>query len=365
LKKVLMLLANEFKPDVRVEKEARALTEAGYEVKVLAWDRTHSQSNKDYAGLKIEHIRTRKVRGKRSFFLSLPSLYLKMIVAGARSGAQIVHAHDLDTLLPSLVISKLKGIPLVYDAHEHYARMVETDISKPLANILDRFEMLLVPKASLVIAANQKILEYLAPQIKGMSVVVMNCIDLLGVGRKKLEGDGKVVLFYGGSLEPLRYIEETLGAVENDERCIFRIAGRGRLQSLVEAAAARCDRIIYIGYISQKELLKELQNSDAVVVLFNSSNENNRIGTPNRLFEAMAMGVPVLASEGTLSGQIVDQEGCGIAIHWNRNDFSAAIATLTDPKAKQKMGESGTRAATERYNWTEMRKRLIDNYSRL
>lgn len=309
-RKVLMLLSNPFLPDPRVEKEAKALASSGYEVTVLAWDRRGDKEPLFKGkGFQVLRIPTRLAKGR--FFVGLPSFSLKVIWKGLRSNCQVVHAHDFDTLPQALVIAKVKGAKLVYDAHEHYAKMVLLDMPKFVADRLDACEARLVRRADLVITANELIMEYLRPNVNGKEVVVMNCIDLPEMAAKVRPIREKLVLFYGGTLEPGRYILELLEAVEKEERCILRIAGRGRFEPQVMEAESKCPRIAFLGYLDQEAIIKETLAADAVVTLLDPSNENYRIATPIKLLEAMAVGVPVITTKGTLTARIVDEESAG------------------------------------------------------
>jgi glycosyltransferase involved in cell wall biosynthesis len=360
-KKVLMLLSNPFLPDPRVEKEAIALGQAGHEVTVLAWDRK-GEKEPSFAGegFRVIRVPTRISRGR--FFLGLPIFSIKAVWKGLRSDCQVVHAHDFDTLPQAAFLAKMKGAKLVYDAHEHYAKMIMLDMPSFVANMIDRWEYRLVGKVDLLIAANDPILDHLLPNTKGEKVVVMNCIDLPITPPARSQARDKVVLFYGGALEPGRYILELLEAVKRDEGCVLRIAGRGRYEPQVREAAIQCPRISFLGYVDQRAIVQETSEADAVVSLLDPSNENYRIATPVKLLEAMAVGVPVITTRGTLTAKIVEEEGCGITLDWSPEDFLSAVDRLRDEASWRKMSSNARKAADERYNWKVMRERLLRVY---
>ncbi|MDD1767596.1 MAG: glycosyltransferase family 4 protein [Methanomassiliicoccales archaeon] len=366
-KRILMLLSNEYRPDPRVEKEARALISEGYSVEVVAWDRLRRRPKRSSDnGLQINRIRTGLVEGPRSLLVNFPIFLTLSVVHSLRASCDAVHAHDLDTLVQGFIVSRIKRIPLVYDAHEHFSKMVESDVSSFLARLLDSIEKRLVPRASLVIAANDMIGEYLSRYSRSEVVVVMNCIDVENVHRAPpTRRDGEIVLFYGGSLEPLRYLDEMIIAVKSIKNCRLRIAGTGRLEELVKRESKIDRRIEFLGYVPHDDLLKEMASSDAVLCLLDPSNENNRIGTPNRLFESMAIGVPVMTTNGTFSGRITQETGCGIAIDWSERNFADAVERLREPSARMAMGRNGRVAAESTFNWAAMKRRLLDRYRSL
>jgi glycosyltransferase involved in cell wall biosynthesis len=77
------------------------------------------------------------------------------------------------------------------------------------------------------------------------------------------------------------------------------------------------------------------------------------------------VGVPSVVTKGTLSGDMVTEAGCGIAIDWSLASFRELVELLGDADLVRKMGDNGRRVAEERYNWEEMRSRLVEAYSLL
>jgi glycosyltransferase involved in cell wall biosynthesis len=357
--KILMLLSNEYKPDPRVEKEALALQSNRHTVRILAWNRTKQLSEYDFWPFlpTITRVATGKVANKIGMIINYPSFFFKMITEGMMWDFDVVHSHDLDTLAQGVLISKLKSVPLVYDAHEHYAKMVEGDLPKVASSLLDRIEQWLMPNVDLLVAANSMIEEELCPQKD--SIVVMNCIDL--VNEEKIP-HSDFTLFYGGSLEPGRLIEDVVEVLSRHPICTLRIAGDGSLARNLRMIKNKHKNIWYVGQLGKNELKVSMLSSDVVLCLFDPSNANNAIGTPNRLFEAMAFGLSVIATEGTASGKIVEETGCGLVIPWSEYNFIEAVNKLKDIKLREKLGLNGKKAVKEMYNWGIMKTRLIEAY---
>jgi glycosyltransferase involved in cell wall biosynthesis len=361
-KRILMLLSNEYRPDPRVEKEARTLVMAGFEVTVICWDREHRYpAERMESGVRIVRVRTGLVGSKPEMARRYPSFLLAVLREAKRREWDVVHAHDLDTLPCGLMVARLKGRPLVYDAHEHYSRMVEDDVPGIVVPILDRVEGSLVKRTDRIIAANDMIAEYLQPHAKSKISVVMNCIDPPSVTQRPPSSEESTI-FYGGALEPQRYVLEVARAIAGKPGVRMRIAGTGSLQAEVEEIVSTSKNIEYLGYLDQKRMREEITSADLMVALLDPSNENNRIGTPNRLFEAMALGTPVLASEGTLSGRIVRSEESGYTLEWNESGLMEIMLKLKAPGERERLGGNGIRAVKERYNWEEMSRRLIQLY---
>jgi glycosyltransferase involved in cell wall biosynthesis len=363
-KRVLMLLTNTFRPDPRVHKEARALIEAGYEVSLFAWDRDgRGPQHQNIDGIDIHRIRTVRLAGSIGMVLGMLIFWAKSLLLSRKVAFDIVHAHDFDTLLPAILISRLHSVPLIYDAHEHYSKMIAVDAPAVVTRFIDRLELASVSFCDLAIIANPPMIPRIMA-VQGPEVVnVANCVDLPDRTRVRAHTWHKeVVLFYGGTLEPMRYIEESIEVVKctPDAKVVF--AGTGRLSELVAREAAQSPKVEFLGFLDWNSLMDRMAASDAVLCLLDPRNENYKISIANRLCEGMAYGVPVLASKDTLCGEIVEKEGAGVVIEWSPENLVRAIDELREPAKAQEMGKNGRAAAEREYNWKIQKTRLLEAY---
>jgi glycosyltransferase involved in cell wall biosynthesis len=364
---VLMLLSNQYRPDPRVRKEAMTLKDAGHEVTVLCWNRSHKAADhEDDNGVTIERVRTGKVLGGLTFGLNMPFFFAQAYLRSRRLKFDAVHCHDYDTLMLGAFICRIRHVPLVYDSHEWYSKMVEDDLPGFVCSMIERTESLMLANCDAVIAANDAIADHLKASGAGDVTVVMNCIDLPQDAPRDayLEKD-RISLFYGGSLEPGRFVDEMLAATLEGTDCVLKIAGNGRLVGNVRRAAEQSDKVQFLGYIAQEEVLLNVSLCDAVVCMMEPRNGNNVIGTPNKLFEAMAYGVPAMVTEGTYSGELVKELDCGVVVEYSTNGMSAAISSLRDPETRRRMGKNGRAAAERSFNWGAMKQRLGAIYGSL
>ena len=365
--KILMLLSNEYRPDPRVRKEALTLHEAGHEITVLCWNRSHKASDhQNDGGVAIERVRTGKVGSNLALSMNMPLFFIKAYLRSRHLKFDAVHCHDYDTLMLGTFIARLRGVPLVYDSHEWYSKMVEDDLPGLVCRMIERTESLLLANCDAVIAANDAIADHLRSSGAISVIVVMNCIDLPpDASREAYLEKSRISLFYGGSLEPGRFVEEMLEAAQKNKDSVLRIAGNGRLVGEVKRAAEKCERVQFLGYIPQEQVLENVSRCDAVICVMEPKNGNNAIGTPNKLFEAMAYGIPAIVTEGTFSGDLVKGLDCGIAVEYSTRGMTLAISSLKDPSSRKRMGRNGRAAAEKDYNWNAMRERLSQVYTSL
>jgi glycosyltransferase involved in cell wall biosynthesis len=357
--RVLMMLANEYRPDPRVRTEALALIESGRSVDIISWDRSggRPREEKDNS-IAVHRVGKAKVTGPLRTFFSMPFAWLRMWKASAGIEADVVHAHDLDALLPGILAAWSKGVPLVYDAHEWYSKMVAHDL--PLSGLwIDQAEDLLLRRVDKVVTVNSA-LEKRFREAGGDVVVVMNTPPLGKTAKAEPAQDLR--LFYGGTLEPGRYVVEMLDALKDVTGWSMTLAGYGRYEEEVRRRAAEDPRIRFLGWIDRQKVMAEMAAADVILCPLDASNENYRIATPNRLLESMSASRPVIATKGTLGGEMAEQLECGLSIEWSPEAFRAAVESLRDPQLRARLGGNGRAAAEREYNWEVMRTRLLHLY---
>jgi len=359
--KVLMLLTNGFRPDPRVAKEAAALVEDGYDVTVLAWDRENAFPDRtEHRGARIERLRTAWAGSMPSFILNYPLFFLRGLMAALRHEADIVHCHDLDTLPLGALVCWLKRVPLVFDAHEHYALMIAMDTPGWVPGLVERMEAILTRRADLVITTGEAPAAHLRPHARRGVVLVENCIDIPDLPPASFEGS-ELRIFYLGTLEPMRYIVESMKATKRLENCVYEVAGWGRLEEEVRKEADGAN-IRFLGAMPHPDAIRKMAYHRCGAMPARSGQPELCRRLATKVFEAMAVGVPVLTTAGTVSGELVSRSGCGLVIEWSEENYRAAIERFRDPELRRKCGAAGREAAVREYNWGNMKGRLLAGY---
>jgi glycosyltransferase involved in cell wall biosynthesis len=309
----------------------------------------------------VHRVGKKRIVGPVRTFFGMPFAWLRMWKASAGVEADAVHAHDLDALLPGVLAAWSKGVPLVYDAHEWYSKMVARDL--PLSRLwIDRAENLLLRRVDKVVTVNSALQGRFRDA--GCEVtVVMNTPPLGKAGKN--EAAKEIRLFYGGTLEPGRYVLEMLDALKDVPDWTMTLAGYGRYEDEVKRRAAEDRRIRFLGWIDRERVMAEMAAADVILCPLDAANENYRIATPNRLLEAMSAARPVIATKGTLGGEMAEQIGCGLSIVWSAEAFRGSVEKLRDPRIREMMGGNGRSAAEKEYNWDVMRRRLLAIYDSL
>ncbi len=375
MKKVVMLLTNPYRPDPRVEKEAKTLVGAGYEVTVFAWDRTREYPPVEERG-GVHIIRA----GPRSAFsnfmvfaVTLPFFWLKALFFLLKNRWDIVHCNDLDTLLPGVLAARLLGRKVVYDAHEIYSAMIEEDVPRPVFRLVYMFERWMVKKPDRVICVNERFAEILSGWGALDPVPVMGCNPVQEVPHEKVEElrsrlglKNKKVVLYIGVLEPTRKLVEFVEGFSQRgwDDVVFVIGGFGSLAGRIKKAAEKSSgTVIFVGEVHPDEVPVYTHMADVLVAVYDPRYGNNRDSVPNKLFEAMSAGKPIVVAKGTWTGKTVEKIGCGMAVDYYGDEvFDAIRRLLDDPSLYKQLSERARKAFLEKYNWDVMAKRLLGVY---
>ncbi|MDI6917799.1 MAG: glycosyltransferase family 4 protein [Thermoplasmatales archaeon] len=373
MKKILMLLSNPFRPDVRVYKEAISLIENGYDVTIIAWDRGKRYPKIEVVDkIKVERVQIHSAYSNfLSFILKLPLFWLAVFTTMVKKDFDVVHCHDFDTLPIGFLIAKFRRKKLIYDAHEWYSRMISETTPKFILRMVDIAEKYFVKKTDLVITVSDPFAKIFREYGAKKIIVTMNCpfiehpssksIDEI---RSKINPSNKQVILYIGVLEPERNLEEIADAVLKKKDFLFVIGGFGSLENTLKGKSDG-ENVVFMGQVNPKDVPAYIFAADILVITYDPSNPNNKLNVPNKLFEAMAAGKPVVVTKNSEAGMIVRKKRCGIAVDYFNPDevISAFYSLKNDKKIYAELSVNGIKASKEMYNWGIMEKRLIDAYA--
>jgi glycosyltransferase involved in cell wall biosynthesis len=285
-----------------------------------------------------------------------------------------LHCHDLDTLPIGVALKKKLGLPLVYDAHEIWGYMVAKDLPKCWADYYLRKEKKLAPLADQIITVGEPHEQYFQNMGYNEITIIRNCkrVDknCKRVDKKEYAPpDNKIfTLIYIGGLSKTRFLQEAAEICQELKGVHFRIAGFGILEDVLKQTAKDTPfaNIEFLGKIPMERVIPETVKGDAILCMLNPSNMNNRIGPPNKLFEAMVAGRPVIATKGTYSGNLVEELKMGLAIEFDEKSLKNAIIKLRDdPKLREEFGKNALNAALGEYNWKIQEKKLLNVYDQM
>jgi glycosyltransferase involved in cell wall biosynthesis len=305
------------------------------------------------------------------------------LAARASQSASILHAHDLSGALPALVTLRTNPTAtLLYDSHEVFLESGRWAKSPAFIRRLlaSRFEEPTLKRAAALIAVNPQVIEELAKryEIPERQVVTYNCPPAWNPEPRGTElrtaigvdASAQIVLYHGG-FSAHRGLEELLLAIRDSRLVATHLVflGYGPLEGMLRAAAA--DPAL-AGRVHAPEVLDRwVSGADVGMCTVLPSTLNHRISTPNKLFESIGAGVPVVASDFATMREILLRDPDGpLGAVCDPTD-PTAVATAIDSLLRQSPAERAAlrqrciHAAAARWNWEVQATRLSDLYRSL
>lgn len=376
---VVMLVRNPYTHDSRVEKEAASLTGAGFRVTVVADAAPGLAEREDRDGVAIRRVGR---PGRRIPGVSY-ALHERRLAGVLTSLApDLLHSHDSNALLPIGLAARRARVPFVYDAHElwlHRPRRGHAplyhELSRAYYAVLQRW---LVPRAAAVLTVSEPIVRHLARSYRRGDVALVPNYPVLGARPapaplRDLVGDrlppaGRIVLHLGGIMAS-RGLEQLVDALPSVPGAHLVLLGSGDASVVAEAARRSrvADRVHVVPPVPPSEVEAYAAAADVGVVTTQPIGLNNRYSMPNKLFQYMAAGIPVLASDFPQVRAIVEGSNAGMVTDTERPDRIGACLRemLDDPDRARAMGENGRRAVEERFNWATSAAVLLETYDRI
>lgn len=347
--------------DIRVHlKQCNSLAVHGYDVHYIVAD---GLGEERIDGVQVHDIGRPSSRISRMIWFPW-----RMLAAAWKIKARVYHFHDPELLLVALFLRN-GGARVIYDSHEDVPRSIlsrswiHASIRKRLSTTFELFENFVSRRMSAVVGATPHITARFA-RLNSRAVAINNYPLLNEIGSVTDKCGPSRNICYLGGISGVRGIEEMLRALSHVDA---RLVLAGPFETVALEKAVRLSptwhKVDYRGTVSRAEVRDILAKSQAGLVLFHPE-PNHVDAQPNKMFEYMASGTPLIASDFPLWREIVLGNKCGFCV--DPMD-PIAIAKAIDfmiqhPQQARQMGENGRRAVLERYTWAREETRLLALY---
>jgi glycosyltransferase involved in cell wall biosynthesis len=369
---VILSVTNDIATDQRVQKVVYTLQKNGYEVLVVG---RKLKDSLDVSHLPFKSYRFRLLFKKKALFYAEYNLRLFFFLLFKK--ADVLHANDLDTLLANYLVSKIKGIPIVYDSHEYFCYVPEL-INRPLVQkIWLGIEKWLFPKLKHIITVNNSIARLYEQEYK-IPVKVLKNVPFKSVYQNNrikskhelgLPENKSIILLQGSGINIHRGAEEAVEAMQYVKNAILLIIGGGDVFSNLEKLVLQhqlMDKVMIKPKMPFYDLIHFTFNATIGLSIDKPGNPNYENSLPNKLFDYIHAGVPVLVSGLNEVKRIVLHYniGCIIENHQPQHIAEKLNYMLNSGMAYQSWKENCKKAAEENC-WENQEHILIDIYKNL
>jgi glycosyltransferase involved in cell wall biosynthesis len=145
------------------------------------------------------------------------------------------------------------------------------------------------------------------------------------------------------------------------------LAGFGADEERILARARSLPNVRFHGRVDYRTALRLMAAADVLVATYDPAVPNHRYASPNKLFEGMMLGKPIVVARGTHVDDLVEKHRCGLVVPYgDERALAAALDRLAaDPGFRQALGQAGRQAYEAFYSWDRMRARLVNLYQDL
>jgi glycosyltransferase involved in cell wall biosynthesis len=322
--------------------------------------------------------------------LGLSSLLRDIIVKGARTmsatrfnvaasrravelNADFYHCHDFNAFYAGISAARKVPRPIIYDSHEIYAHLNVAHPTKARRMMVEFFERRWIRKASKVITVSDSIAEYLARRYDiSRPTVILNVPSSVPEGQPFEVPDallrGGVTLLYIGGIQRARGLEQAISALAElpDARLVMMGPSFPDEERALRHQVARLglsERAVFVPPVPHGAVVSVSRHATLALVISQDVGLSHRLTIPNKLFEAIHAGLPVVTSDFPEIRRIVEENNVGVVCDaGDPHQIAVAVASLISDPGRLELLRQNARAAATRFTWPNEAEKLLALY---
>jgi glycosyltransferase involved in cell wall biosynthesis len=381
-----MLLENEFLHDPRVEKEVKTLYNAGHQIIVAAITSSDLSSVEKLENCTVLRKYISKFTLKSSvgalkfpFYFNFWRRYLREIIK--KHKIDVIHVHDLPLSRVGIEFKNKLGVKLIIDLHENWAALLKvsshtnTFAGKLLSSNKQwsLYEKACAIQADAVITVVEEMKNRISQT--GISpekiIVLQNTPELRTVSELKFQRDENYfTLLYVGGISYHRGLQHVIDGIlllVSEIPVRLWIAGEGKYSGKLKEQVKRLslkDNVEFFGHVNKEKTESLMKKADIGLIPHVRSQQSDN-SSPNKLYEYMSAGLPVLASDCLSVKRIVEETKSGLTYVFDSpSDFANEVKNLYNNRDRSVFfAANGKKAIKEKYNWELGSEALVKLYS--
>ncbi len=366
-KRIVVSVTTDLVTDQRVHKVCTSLSNAGFDILVVGREMNSSLllTQRSYA--------TKRFKlwfEKGALFYASYNIRLFFFLLFVKT--DILLANDLDTLLPNYIVSKVRGIPLAYDNHEYFTGMPELLQRPQVYKVWKTIESTIFPKLKYIYTDNdakQKLFEdeYHVPVKVVKNVPIYNPVIATHEITIEFPKDKKILIYQGTGINIHRGTEELTEAMQYlDDSYILYFIGSGDVIDVLKEKVKTLqlqDKVIFTGKVPFQELQHYTRHAHLGFTLDKPISDNYIYSLPNKLFDYVHAGVPVIAARLQEVEKMVKKYNIGafVSSHDPR-DIAATIKEAFETPGRIEQWKRNLPIAAQEVNWQNEEKVLLGIY---
>lgn len=373
--KILILRKGDVNPDPRIERLVYALEEKYY-LTIFAFDNYGAAPKrskiKDIPVIRFTGIvftkgrRPPKILERINFLLYTVVIQFKI----AFSNYSIIHACDFDTYFPALFVSKLKSTPVIYDVFDFYFDIIK-NLPLALRKMVRTIDLTLMPYAKHILIADESRYVQIPDNLHQKTTVIYNTPpDLLKVFESKIipTPRKRTKIIYLGLINfekrDLRFFLDEIVKFQNEIE--IEIYGKGKHYTQLNKLYETHANIQISSPIPYLDALERTYLSDYVLCIYDPEIGNNQLASPNKVFEGLMLGKPILINDELEIANLVRQHQLGFTFNFNDNDTAfKCLMKIAGNNEYSEMSENARVFYEKRFSFENLKYKLKDIYKNI
>jgi glycosyltransferase involved in cell wall biosynthesis len=362
-KRVIICVTNDLCTDQRVQKISLSLHKNGFEVLLVGRKLKKSLPfNPPYQFKRLKLIFIKKV-----FFYA--EINIRFFLLLLFSKADIFLANDTDTLLAVYLAATIRRKQFVFDAHELFPESPEIANRAFVKKSWTRIENFILPKAKYSYTVCQSIADYYHKKYGTPMQVVRNVPyhkNLDEIEPLTIFGDKKLLL-YQGAVNIGRGLEWVIDCMPLLDNCVLAIIGSGDILDELKERVAQLqleNKVVFLGKMTPKELIHYTKSADIGLCLLENIGLSYYYSLPNRIFDFIQAGVPLLATNFPEIANIVGKYHTGVLIDHYEPAYLSEVIKQMIATGKNEYREN-LKKLSQDFCWEKEEKQLLSVFNQL
>lgn len=361
-KKIIVSVISDLVTDQRVQKECNTLHKMGYDVLLLGRrsDRNFVLKDLPYKTMRFQNL---FAKGPLMYLVFNLQLFFYLLF----KKTDVLWANDLDTLLPNFIISRINRSKLIYDSHEYFTESVYKKSSK---RIWEMLEQKLFPRLKNVITVNDSIKKIYENKYKVPVTVIRNVpyffnknkvanVAILPPQKKNLIIQGMGINEHRGAEEAALMMQFLPGQFH------LYFIGNGTILTKLKKMTIDLklqSKITFIDPLPYGKMMQmAMQGFLGLIFEKIDVTDEHLFSLPNKFFDYIHAGIPVLSTEAVEIKSIITQYNIGTFIHnLNPEEMAKKVIEISEDREKYELWKRNTVTASKELNWENEEKILVD-----
>lgn len=340
---IALLRSTDGNPDSRFEKYVNYLQENNLPFITVCWDRKGNKTETETAFYFKRPSTYGKRYGNVGGLLGFNKFLFKTLWKN-RNRYSVIHACDFDTVLPAILIHILLGKKVIYDIFDWYVD--SRGIKGFLKWVIYAQEFLNIKMSEAVIICEKERRKQI--KFKPKELWILPNIPNYKVKQPVLPKNEKLTIGYVGILASGRGLENLINYAKANNNLQLKIGGFGILESMLQDVD-NYENITYYGSVPYVKALEILNSVDVVYAMYQKVNKNHILAAPNKYYEGLYLGKPIITTAGTIVGDKTLKHETGFVIEEAYEDLSNLFSDIQDAEII-KLGQNARALWNDKYS---------------